>query len=37
MYRCFIFQLNKMEMCFNEIHIYVCLWENIGTKNIRCA
>jgi hypothetical protein len=32
-YCCFIFQLNKVEMCLNQIHICVCLWEN-RTKNI---
>jgi hypothetical protein len=31
-YRCFIFQLNQIGMCFSEIHIGVCLWENRGTK-----
>jgi hypothetical protein len=29
----FIFRLNKVEMCFNEIRICVCLWETRGTKN----
>jgi hypothetical protein len=24
-YSCFIFQLNKMEMCFNDIYICVCV------------
>jgi hypothetical protein len=26
-YRCFIFQLNEMEVCLNGIHFGVYLWE----------
>jgi hypothetical protein len=29
-----VFQLSKEELCFNEIYIYVCLWDNRGMKNI---
>jgi hypothetical protein len=36
-YRCFIFQLNKVEICFNDIHICVCLRKNRGTNNISSA
>lgn len=31
-YRCFIFKLHKTEMCFDDMHICVCLWENRGKK-----
>jgi hypothetical protein len=31
-YRYFIFQINKVKMCLNEIYICVCLWENRGMK-----
>jgi hypothetical protein len=31
-YCCIIFHFNELEMCFNEINICVCLWENRGTK-----
>jgi hypothetical protein len=27
-----LLQLNKVEMCFNESHICLCLWENRGTN-----
>jgi hypothetical protein len=30
----FMLRLNKVEMCFNEIHICMCLWENKETKNL---
>lgn len=33
-YHCFMFRLNKVEICFSEIHICMYLWESRGTKNI---
>jgi hypothetical protein len=33
-HRCFIVQLNKMEMCFNGIHICQCLWRKQRNEKI---
>jgi hypothetical protein len=30
-------QLNKVEIGFNTVYIYVCLWENRGTKHVSQA
>jgi hypothetical protein len=32
-YRCFILRLNKVEMCFNELQIWMHFGENRGYKN----
>lgn len=31
-FRRFLYQLNKVAVCFDQIHISVCLWEN-GAEN----